>query len=84
MSDDKIFKRHANLVDRMAGSQNVDLDEAVQRGDLSFDELDQAIYTCVGCSQTDACERWLSLNSEGAEATPGYCRNEDLFKSLKK
>lgn len=84
MSDDKKLERHAGLVDRMAKSQGVDMDEAVQRGDLSPDQMDQTVYTCLGCSQTEACERWLSLNTEGAEATPGYCRNEDLFAFLKK
>jgi hypothetical protein len=83
MSDDKKYDRHAGLVDRMAGTQGIDMDEAVQRGDLAPGELEQTIYTCLGCSQTEACERWLSLNAEGAEATPGYCRNEAVFKSLK-
>lgn len=83
MPDDKQRERHAGLVDRMAKTQGIDLDEAEQRGDISPEELEQSVLTCLGCSQTEACKHWLSVNKDGAEAAPEYCRNEVLFKALR-
>lgn len=83
MTDKAKYDRHAKLVDRMADSQGVDLSEAVQRGDISPEELDKSVFTCLGCSETEACERWLAVNSGGADATPGYCRNEAVFDALR-
>jgi hypothetical protein len=83
MPDDKQLDRYADLVDQMAKAQGIDLDEAEQRGNISPEEREQSVLTCLGCAQTEACERWLSENKDGAEAAPGYCRNEVLFKALR-
>lgn len=83
MSNAKNYDRHTKLVDRMAATQGVDIDEVVQRGDLPNADLRDAVYTCVGCSDVNPCEHWLDGHGKGAADTPSYCRNADLFKELK-
>ena len=76
------FDRHAELVNRMADTLGLDLAEAVQRGELPPEDLRRSVYACLGCREADACESWLSENAGGSDVTPGYCRNQDLFRSL--
>lgn len=82
MHDTKTLRRHAALVDRMATARGVDLEESMLRGKLSIPELDDAVLRCTGCTQPCACETWLDDQTEVAAASPGYCRNADLFTLL--
>ena len=82
MQSDTILKRHAALVDRMAGALGLDLEEIALRGDLSVDEIGDAVLACTGCSQPGACEHWLEAHEAGAAQQPGYCRNAELFARL--
>ena len=77
------LKRHARLVDDMAQTLGVDLEETVLRGELTIDEIDDAVLNCAGCSCPDRCETWLADNQKGAAAAPRYCRNVSLFEALK-
>ncbi|MEL7175997.1 MAG: DUF6455 family protein [Pseudomonadota bacterium] len=77
------LKRHADLMDRMAGTLGLDLEEKALRGDLPFDEIADAVMRCTGCTGAGACEKWLQDHADGAEQTPHYCRNADLFKTLR-
>lgn len=84
MHDTKTLKRHANLVDRMAGAQGLDLEEQMLRGKLGMMALEDAVLSCTGCTQPCACEKWLdALGEDVAETTPDYCRNTALFQELK-
>ena len=83
MQNRSVLKRHAQLVDRMASALGIDLEEAGMRGDLSPSELSDAVLRCTGCSDPDQCERWLDEHEQGADETPGGCRNSDLFRQLK-
>ena len=76
------LKRHADLVDRMANTQGVDLEERMMAGKVLPDDLSDAVLACTGCANPEACEHWLARN-ETAEQTPDYCRNADLFGRLK-
>ncbi|NDV54040.1 DUF6455 family protein [Salipiger sp. PrR003] len=78
----KDFKRHAGLVDQMAGALGVDLEEQMMRGRLSFAGLEDAVLACTGCHKPGDCEHWLATRDGIAAATPGYCRNADLFRDL--
>ncbi len=85
MRDDTPFSRHAALVDRMAATQGIDLEESILRGQLTETERHDAILSCTGCTQPGACEHWLA-DHQGAEDRadpPGYCRNTALFDALK-
>jgi Family of unknown function (DUF6455) len=83
MQNRSVLKRHAQLVDRMASALGLDLEEAGMRGDLPASEVTDAVLRCTGCTDPDACERWLDDHPQGAAATPGHCRNSDLFRQLK-
>jgi len=76
------LKRHADLVDRMATTQGVDLEETMMAGHLTPGELGDAVLACTGCAAPEACGHWLAANAAGAEETPGYCRNAELFSEL--
>lgn len=82
MQSTTTLKRHADLVDRMAGTQGVDLEERMMAGVMRPDEVSDAVLACTGCASVDACATWLD-RTETAGATPDYCRNADLFARLK-
>ena len=80
MSSNPIFRRHAALVDRMADRIGTDLEEAVLRGRLEFEELSEAVIRCASCLNPDRCEYILD-HSIGSGA-PAYCRNTELFNRM--
>ncbi|SPJ28398.1 DUF6455 family protein [Falsiruegeria mediterranea] len=75
------LKRHADLVDRMATVRGIDLEEQALRGNVSIDEISDAVSSCTNCTNPEHCQQWLS-GRERAEASPEYCRNADLFAEL--
>lgn len=76
------FDRHADLVHRMADTVGVDLAEEAMRGHINEQEFRSTVLRCMSCTESDACEHWLDAHPEGADATPGYCRNKALFDSI--
>ncbi len=76
------LKRHAHLVDRMATTRGLDLEEQILRGHMTIGALDDAVLRCTGCSRPGACEDWLARQDAPAPQTPSYCRNADLFSDL--
>ncbi|MEY8841918.1 DUF6455 family protein, partial [Cribrihabitans sp. XS_ASV171] len=72
---------HAGLVDRMANTLGLDLDEAALRGELAIDEISDAVLSCTACTNPDHCSGWLGKTQQ-AEQAPGYCRNQTLFARL--
>jgi hypothetical protein len=83
MQSQKTLKRHAGLVDRMATTLGLDLEEKALRGELSVDEIGDAVLRCTGCTDPGSCEGWLDAHADsGASEPPGYCRNADLFAEL--
>ncbi len=84
MQSKPVLKHHADLVDKMAETLGIDLEEAVLRGNMEFDEVSDAVLRCTGCSNPDHCAGWLAAHSsDQQDAAPGYCRNLDLFNRLK-
>ena len=75
--------RHAALVDRMARTLGLDLEEKIMEGKLEIDTLGDAVLKCTGCTDPDGCEHWLDAQEDTAAEAPGICRNRDLFKLLK-
>ena len=82
MQSQNVLKRHAKLVDQMAETLGIDLEEAALRGDVAIDEISDAVLRCTACSNPDHCEGWLAGHDK-ADSTPGYCRNADLMDRLK-
>lgn len=82
MQNRATLKRHANLVDRMATVQGLDLEERIMAGAMRPDEVSDAVLACTGCASADGCAHWLD-RTESAERTPDYCRNAELFSRLK-
>ena len=76
------FDKHAELVNRMAGTLGVDLAEEMLRGDFPPQDLRATVLTCMGCREAGACESWLAAHPEGADATPDYCRNRERLEAL--
>lgn len=76
------LKAHAALVDRMAETVGVDLENAVLRGAARFDDLADAVLRCTECSDPAHCAGWLSEDKH-RDAPPAYCRNTELFLALK-
>lgn len=81
MQSKSTLKRHAGLVDKMAGRLGLDLEEEVLRGNLRADELPDLVLSCTSCTNPGDCEHWLHEN-ESASQTPSYCRNARLFEQL--
>lgn len=75
------LKIHAGLVDQMATRVGVDLEEAAIRGDVSIDQITDAVLRCTGCSNPTHCQGLLDQGAV-SKSTPEYCRNKDLFATL--
>lgn len=83
MSNPHTLKRHAELVDRMADTLGLDLEEAIMKGQMQVDTLGEAVLRCSGCTQADGCNHWMDEQTATADQPPEYCRNSDLFAVLK-
>lgn len=83
MAQTQTYKRHAALVDRMADTLGVDLEEKALEGLIDIDAIGDAVLRCTGCSGPDGCERWLAAQQGTADAAPAICRNADIFELLK-
>ncbi len=70
---------HARLMDRMATRNGADFDLARQTGYLTGSELNEALASCVGCSDAADCEARLDRGEPGV---PDYCRNAALFSRV--
>jgi len=82
MQSSTTLKRHADLVDRMANAQGIDLEEQMMAGKIRPDQLSDAVLACTGCANPEACTHWLAEHDH-ADRAPDYCRNVDLFTMLK-
>lgn len=81
MADRNLLKQHADLVDRMATTLGHDLQDAAIRGDVSIDDISDAVLRCTNCSNPGHCAGWLATR-ELAAHPPEYCRNGDMLDRL--
>ncbi|CUJ85072.1 hypothetical protein RUE5091_00294 [Ruegeria denitrificans] len=81
MPDREVLKHHAGLVDRMATKLGVDLQQSAIDGDVSIDQLSDAVLRCTGCANPSHCQNFLRQPAQ-ARQTPEYCRNRDLLRKL--
>lgn len=78
------LRKHAALVDRMASARGVDLEESALRGHISPDGISDAVLSCTSCTNPEQCRQWLDSRQGPEAATPGYCRNAELFDDLER
>ncbi|KIC41647.1 hypothetical protein RA27_09870 [Ruegeria sp. ANG-R] len=81
MSDRETLRRHAGLVDKMATTLGVDLQEVAIEGSLRFDEISDAVLRCAECPNPGHCEAFLARYPAASKA-PEYCRNTELLSRL--
>ncbi len=81
MTSRETLKHHAELVDKMAATRGIDLEESAICGRVSIDEISDAVLRCTSCPNPGHCEKFLS-QSALARLTPEYCRNQELFEKL--
>lgn len=81
MPNRETLRLHAGLFDRMATKLGVDLESAAIDGDVSIDQISDAVIRCTDCPNPAYCQAFLD-HSEVAQRTPEYCRNQDLLRKL--
>jgi hypothetical protein len=84
MVDNQTLRKHAALVDRMATTLGVDLEEEVMAGRLDDQALPDMVLRCTGCTQPDACAAWLETPHGAAADAPRYCRNAWALDLMRK
>lgn len=77
----KALRLHAGLVDDMASALDVDFEEAALAGDVSVEQIADAVLRCTECPNPAHCK---SVLEQGArlQKTPEYCRNQKLLNAL--
>ncbi|TNF17422.1 MAG: hypothetical protein EP318_21460 [Rhodobacteraceae bacterium] len=78
------IKRHAVLMDKMAETRGIDMEEQVLRGNISSAEVAESVLSCTNCTNPGDCANWLAENRGPVAETPSYCRNATLFDDLLK
>ncbi|MFN3209428.1 MAG: DUF6455 family protein [Roseovarius sp.] len=79
----RTMRQHTELVDMMARTLGIDLEEEVYSGQLDPEALCDAVLRCTGCSNPDGCEAWMAAQGTVADAAPAMCRNGEVFATLK-
>lgn len=84
MADTLTLKHHATLVDQMAETLGLDLEEKVFEGQLDPAAVSDAVLRCTGCSNPEGCAVWMKAQ-EGLRprSAPVMCRNGEVFDLLK-
>lgn len=78
------IKRHATLMDRMAETRGLDMEEQVLRGHIASVDVADAVLSCTNCTNPEGCAHWLDRQQGQANESPAYCRNTALFEGLLK
>jgi len=81
MPNRETLKRHAGLVDQMATKLGVDLENAAIDGQISIDQISDAVIKCTDCPNPCHCQSFLD-HPYPASRTPEYCRNQELLSTL--
>ncbi|NVO54423.1 hypothetical protein HW561_01290 [Rhodobacteraceae bacterium B1Z28] len=81
MPNQETLRLHAGLVDDMAKMLDVDLEEAAIGGDVSFDQISDAVLRCAACPNPEHCRNILK-QARSLHQTPEYCRNQELLHKL--
>lgn len=91
MFGSKTLNRHAALMNRMAETLGVDLEEALRLGKISSADWRDALVECVGCVDPACCAQWLGehaapedrLAKPPQDCPPEFCNNRMLMERLR-
>lgn len=83
MPDRDRLRYHATLVDDMANSLGIDLEEAAICGAFRMEEISDAVLRCAGCVYPVKCSHWRAQHPKGAKKAPDYCRNREVLQALR-
>jgi len=81
MPSREVLRRHADLVDRMATKLGIDLQSVAIAGEVSADDIADAVLRCAGCPDPGHCAARLRTQKAFAEPLE-YCRNRELLQGL--
>lgn len=77
------YDDHEQLVGRMAGKVGVDMDEELQSGRVTPDDLTDIVHRCMSCEDPENCKAWLdSRDGMVVGETPPYCVNQGKLTSM--
>lgn len=78
------YDEHAKLLERMADKLGVDMDEEMQSGRVTPDDVEDTVYRCMSCENPENCTAWLdSRDGVQVEEPPQYCRNRAKLGALR-
>jgi len=83
MQESGRLSRHFWLIQGMARTLGVNLNEALRTGRLGRNVHAGAIADCCACGKTARCMGWLAQQGAGADELPRYCRLKPLLEGLK-
>ncbi|MEZ5685169.1 MAG: DUF6455 family protein [Paracoccaceae bacterium] len=86
----RVLNRHAALMNRMADTLGVDLEEALRRGKLSSEHWRDALVSCAGCDDPEGCVHWLGAHQAPEDRSaampppevPDFCNNRLMMERL--
>ncbi|WGW05118.1 DUF6455 family protein [Tropicibacter oceani] len=80
-------RRHYWLAKRMAKATGVDLESAMDQGELTQQDWASMVTTCRGCAWTQGCRHWLnqphSLGNDAPRSLPEGCANRAPLANLR-
>jgi len=76
--------RHFFMTRSVARVMGLDLHAALHGGTLSPETYAGMVTACRGCALVEACESWLSQQSQISDTPPPGCCNTDTYCRLRK
>lgn len=77
------YTRSARLMNHMAATRGIDLQQGVARDEIRVGALVCAVTRCAACTGQEQCVLWLAAQGDRkAAATPDYCENSEFLARL--
>lgn len=73
---------HYWRVIKMAKACDIDLADALEKGQITVAGCSEMITACRGCTQVGTCDRLMDVAPK-VDAAPEYCENKDTFARLR-
>ena len=76
-------REHFFKVSKMSQACDVDLVEALDKGQINSGRWADMVERCQRCAQVGKCDRLMDGQPK-LDAAPDYCENRDTFAELRK